>query len=139
VPFFLTGGDQFVQGIGEILRPITMPQAHYLILFPGVHCPTGPMFQDPALNRNSAPLGAAELAQQDFLSDHFSNAFEAIALRQFPEIARAQHWLIQQAGNARLSGSGSALFAQVASAAVAQEIQARCPLPWQAWSVCSTA
>ena len=139
VPFFLNGGDQFVQGIGERLTPITLPHAHYLILFPDVHCPTGPMFQDPALNRSHAPLGAPELARQDFLSDHFSNAFEAVALRQLPEIARAKHWLIRQAGNARLSGSGSALFAQVASEATAQEIQARCPSPWLAWSVCSTA
>ena len=139
VPFFLNGGDQFVQGIGEQLAPIALAKAHYLIVFPGIHCPTGPMFQDPALNRSSAPISVKELAQQDFLSTRFSNAFEVIALRQFPEIARAKHWLIQQTGNARLSGSGSALFAQLASEAIAQKIQALCPSPWQAWSVYSTA
>ena len=143
VPFFLSGGDQFVQGIGEQLAPIALPHAHYVIIFPRVHCPTGPMFQSARLNRSSAPLAAEvlaaeELAQQDFLSDRFSNAFEALALEQHPEIAEAKRWLMQQAGNARLSGSGSALFAEV-SEVCAQEIQARCPLRWQSWFVHSTA
>ena len=144
VPFFLSGGDQFVQGIGEQRAPIALPRAHYLILFPSVHCATGPMFQSAALNRSSAPLAAelltaAVLTPQDFLSDRFANAFEALALAQHPEIASAKHWLVQQAGNARLSGSGSALFAQIFSEAHGKEIQARCPLPWQAWCVHSTA
>lgn len=139
VPFFLSAGDQFVRGIGEQLVPLALPHAHYLIVYPGVNCTTGPMFQQPALVRNSAPVSFVDLAQQDLLSAGFTNAFEATALSQYPEIARAKQWLIQQAGNARLSGSGSALFAKLSSAAQAKQIQACCPMPWQAWAVQSTA
>ncbi len=139
VPFFLSAGDQFVTGIGEQLMPIALPKAHYVIVYPGVHCPTGPMFQNPNLVRNSASVALTELARCDLLSDDFSNAFEAIALMSYPEIARAKQWLIQQAGNARLSGSGSALFAQVTSKARAEQIQTLCPAPWGAWAVQSNS
>ncbi len=132
VAFFIDGFDQWVEGIGELLMPVELPRAHYVIVHPPVHCDTKAMFQHPALQRDCAPISFA-----DYLSGVTTcNVFEAIASLH-PPIAQALQWLKQQAGNARLTGSGSAVFAEVADHATARAIQQRCPSDWQAYFAAS--
>jgi 4-diphosphocytidyl-2-C-methyl-D-erythritol kinase len=129
VPYFLRAGDQWANGIGEELTPIQLAPAYYVVIHPGVHCPTPIMFAQPDLKRDCTPL-----TPSDFLSGaSVENVFEPVALRLFPEINRAHAWLRNQAGKARLTGSGAAIFAEVATPEVAQQIKDACPLPWRAW------
>ena len=129
VPFFLRGGDQWAQGIGELLTPIGLPSCHYVIVHTGQHCATAELFSAPSLKRDCAPI-TIEQVQAGVAT---SNVFEPLVLARYPEIAKAHTWLTAQAGNARLTGSGGALFASVADHASAVRIKNACPSEWQAW------
>ena len=129
VPFFLRGGDQWGEGIGELLTPIFLPTCHYIIVHTGQHCDTAELFAAPALKRDCVPI-TIEQVQAGIAT---CNVFEPLVLARYPEIASAHQWLILQAGNARLTGSGGALFATVADHAAAMRIKSACPAPWQAW------
>ena len=47
VPFFLLGGNAFVEGIGEHLTPIQTPEVWFVLIHPGVNVPTPQIFQTP--------------------------------------------------------------------------------------------
>ncbi len=129
VPFFLKGGDQWAQGIGELLMPIALAPSHYVIVHTGQHCATAELFSAPTLKRDCLPI-SIEQVQAGIAT---CNVFEPLVLARYPEIASAHQWLIAQAGNARLTGSGGALFATVPDHTAAMRIKSACPAPWQAW------
>lgn len=129
VPFFLHGGDQWAEGIGERLAPISLPMCHYIIVHTGQRCATAELFSAPALKRDCVPITFAQM-QAGVAT---CNVFEPLVLASYPEIARAHAWLSAQAGNARLTGSGGAIFASVADHASAVRIKNICPAKWQAW------
>lgn len=56
VPFFLGGGPAFVEGIGEILTPLKLPEQHFAVLKPAGSIPTVEIFASPLLARNTAPV-----------------------------------------------------------------------------------
>ena len=129
VTFFLRGGDQWATGIGELLTPITLAASHYVIVHTGQHCGTAELFSAPTLKRDCAPISMADM--QSGIAT--CNVFEPLVLARYPEIAAAHAWLSGQAGNARLTGSGGAIFASVVDHASAVRIKNACPAPWQAW------
>jgi 4-diphosphocytidyl-2-C-methyl-D-erythritol kinase len=53
VPFFVGGDNAFVEGIGERLTPIQLPQAHYMVVKPAASLPTSDIFSHPALIRDT--------------------------------------------------------------------------------------
>ena len=129
VPFFLKGGDQWGEGIGARLTPIALEPSHYVIVHTGQHCATAELFAATTLKRDCAPISIAQV-QAGVAT---CNVFEPLVLARYPEIARAHAWLSAQAGNARLTGSGGALFAEVPDHTAAVRIKNACPAPWQAW------
>ena len=129
VPFFLHGGDQWAEGIGELLTPIALAPSHYVVVYTGQHCATAELFSAPTLRRDCAPISIAQV-QAGIAT---CNVFEPLALARYPEIAKAHAWLTAQAGNARLTGSGGAIFASVADHASAMRIKNACPIEWHAW------
>ncbi|MBB2485052.1 4-(cytidine 5'-diphospho)-2-C-methyl-D-erythritol kinase [Mitsuaria sp. WAJ17] len=52
VPFFLGGRNAFVQGIGEDLTPIELPEQTFAIVKPDVSIPTKDIFSSPLLQRS---------------------------------------------------------------------------------------
>lgn len=69
VPFFLGGGPAFVEGIGEILTPLRLPEQHFAVLKPAGSIPTSEIFASPLLARNTGavivagfPAGTVSLA-----------------------------------------------------------------------------
>lgn len=56
VPFFIGGDNAFVEGIGEQLRPIALPEADYFIVKPPASLPTPDIFAHPALVRDTKPV-----------------------------------------------------------------------------------
>ena len=128
VPVFIRGEACWVEGIGEKLKPITLPEPWYVVVYPNVHLDTQQMFKDPHLTRNCAPIKI-----RDFTQQHTKNVFEPIACRQ-PNVARAFQWLNQHVP-ARLTGSGSGLFAPCDTKQHAEEIAAICPKEFIAYVV----
>ena len=53
VPFFVHGYNAFAEGRGERLTPVTLPPAHYALIWPQVHVSTKEIFEDPGLTRNT--------------------------------------------------------------------------------------
>lgn len=127
VPFFLFGEDAFVEGIGERLTPCPGPERWFLILWPGIHVSTAQVFASPRLTRNT-PVGTiASLATTPLRND-----LEPVVRELFPEVDAALEWLARHAGTARMSGSGSCVFAEFAEPSEAGRIAAKVPSGWQA-------
>ncbi|WP_047396781.1 4-(cytidine 5'-diphospho)-2-C-methyl-D-erythritol kinase [Chitinibacter sp. ZOR0017] len=109
VPFFLFGRTALVEGIGEIMTPIAVPEQQFVVLHPAVHVPTPAIFGAPDLSRNTASVKAALLAGElDWMQLH--NDLQAVAVAKFPLIGAQLDWLNQFAP-ARMTGSGSCVFA----------------------------
>jgi 4-diphosphocytidyl-2-C-methyl-D-erythritol kinase len=65
-----------------------------------------------------------------FLESGGRNDFEPVVRARYPEVARALDWLGQFAP-ARLTGTGSCIFAPCASRNEAQDIVVRVPAQWR--------
>jgi len=133
VPVFVFGRDAFAEGVGERLQPLVLPPAWYVVVAPGVGIPTAEIFSAPDVTRNS-PL----IKMPDFAASTTRNDLQAVACSRYPEVAKAIDWLGQHAP-ARMTGTGSCVFAELASRAEAERIAAQCPAGWKAWSAASLA
>jgi len=133
VPFFLFGRDAFAEGIGEILHPITLPPACYVVLTPDINASTAKIFSSADLTRNTPPIKVAS-----FTFDRTRNDLQPVACKRFPEIMEALTWLGQFAP-ARMTGSGACVFAPVESSEHATRIVEQCPARWRAWQATSLA
>lgn len=128
VPVFVRGANALAEGVGEVLTPLTLAPAWYVIVAPGVTVPTAALFQAPELTRDAAPETIARLscgAVRD-------NAFEPVVRARYPAVAAALDWLGGLSA-ARLSGSGACIYAELADRASAERIARACPAPWKAW------
>ena len=113
VPFFLFGQNAFVQGIGEQLESIDLPDHEFLIIFPGDAVATQAVFQSDQLTRNHAPITMADFLANTGEVGQFTNDLQPVACGLCPEVNRALNWLAQTLPDAtrRMSGSGSSVFA----------------------------
>jgi 4-diphosphocytidyl-2-C-methyl-D-erythritol kinase len=128
VPVFVAGRTAWAEGIGEKLTPVEVPgPAWFVIIFPGVAVPTAAVFQAPELTRNSPPT-----TMRGFLETGGRNDCEAVVRARFPAVGEALDWLARH-GSARLTGTGSCVFAKFSRAADAERVAARVPDAWRAW------
>jgi 4-diphosphocytidyl-2-C-methyl-D-erythritol kinase len=110
VPFFVGGRNSWVEGIGERLTPIDLPQRWWAVLKPAVAIPTAAIFGSPILVRDT-PAATISL----FLADPWGfghNDLQAPAEACSHEVSEALALLKARFGHSRMSGSGSAVFAQ---------------------------
>jgi 4-diphosphocytidyl-2-C-methyl-D-erythritol kinase len=124
VPFFLTGGTAMALGRGtEIYGLPEIDEEEILIVSPGLHVATGPAYQalgrGLTLDRSSRSINSF----QDFVraldeersagsaSALSGNDFEAVVFRQYPKLKTIQGRLRNLGAGARMTGSGSAMFA----------------------------
>ena len=121
VPVFIFGRSAFAEGVGEKLTPIDLPKAWYVVLTPPVHVATELIFADAELTRDSIPIKIL-----DFSTATLRNDLEPVAKRRFPEISHYSQWLSQYAP-ARMSGSGSAVFAAFSNQQSAEKVLSELP------------
>ncbi|GAB3731532.1 4-(cytidine 5'-diphospho)-2-C-methyl-D-erythritol kinase [Luteimonas pelagia] len=128
VPVFVRGGNAWAEGVGEVLRPVALPPAWYLLVDPGVHSATGALFQTPELTRDAAPATIA-----DFVSGAVSdNAFEPLLRRREPAVEAAFEALAR-VGTPQLTGTGSGCFVAFDSRDAAESALAALPRGVDAW------
>ncbi len=117
VPFFLRGHNARVEGVGEQITPIALPPARFCVVKPPEGLDTRRIFAAADLNR-STPVAiiagfAADNAGQpggfDFAFGH--NDLQPVAQRLCPAVGEAIDWLGARGLKARMTGSGSAVFA----------------------------
>jgi 4-diphosphocytidyl-2-C-methyl-D-erythritol kinase len=129
VPVFVHGSSAWAQGRGEQLTPTEVPEAWYLVLYPGVPVSTADIFQAPELTRNS-PL----ITIRAFSAAGTRNDCEAAVRQRYPVVDAALNWLAARAvGVARLSGTGSCVYAAFGRAADAERLAARVPDEWRSF------
>ena len=114
VPFFVGGRNAWVEGIGERLTPLEVPPCWWAVLKPAVAIPTAAIFGSPTLVRDTP---AATISV--FLADPLGfghNDLQAPATAYSGEVGQALELLRARYGASRMSGSGSAVFAQAGAA-----------------------
>jgi 4-diphosphocytidyl-2-C-methyl-D-erythritol kinase len=124
VPVFVRGFSAWAEGVGERLTPLTLPERWYVVIHPGVAVSTRDVFQSPELTRNS-PL----ITIRAFFEAGGRNDCEPVVRARHPEVAAALDWLSRYAP-ARLTGTGSCIFASCGTAIEAERIAARVPDEW---------
>lgn len=127
VPVFIFGQSAFAQGVGEDLTAVTLPSQAYWVLRPAVHVQTATVFQDADLTRDSESVKISVFA--DWQSEHSSlfgrNDLESVVCRHHPMIAQILGAMRRVGLDARMTGSGSCLFAGFADARLARVQQDR--------------
>ena len=123
VPFFIFGEPAFARGIGEILRPVTVPRTWIAVIAPERGVSTRGIFAAPELTRDTPS------AKMDVFSEGYGrNDLETVTLSRHPEIGAALAELRKHSRHARMTGSGSAVFASFASGELARgAVEARPP------------
>jgi len=129
IPFFLLGRNAFAEGIGEVLTPLDLGPAWYVVITPQVAVSTREIFASNALTRNTKPLKITA-----FFAGLGANDLEPETCRRFPAVARALEWL-GAFGDARMSGSGSSVFAAFGSESEARAVAASVPAEWRGAAV----
>ena len=127
VPVFVHGRSAWAEGIGEQLTELALPPRWYLVIRPGCAVNTAAIFADRELTRDT-PLTTIAA----FLTGGQRNDCEAVVRKKYPEVDRALAWL-SAFGEARMSGTGSCVFAAFADAQTAEKTAALVPLGWESF------
>ncbi len=121
VPVFVFGQTAIAEGVGEILCPLSVPPAWYVVLMPPVQVPTAAIFAAPELTRNTPALKIAR-----FSAGMGRNDLQSVVVSRYPEVARYLEWLAQF-GEARMTGSGACVFASFGSEDAAWNVLRQLP------------
>lgn len=135
VPFFIFGTNAFAKGTGEKLQAVEVPESWATVFMPSTPTSTAQIFQDPALTRDSQSLKIPLLSQQ--LREQWPdlpgcNDLQPVAVRINPEIDKALKAL---GSDARMTGSGSAVFALFLNEEDARKALTRLPIGMRGYAV----
>jgi len=130
VPVFVRMRNAWAEGIGEQLQSIDLPQQYFVVVDPRVHVATPQVFAAPELTRDTPPTTISRFVS----GDPTRNDLEPVVRARHREVDSALRWLSGHAP-ARMSGSGSCVFAAMVSEAQANAVVADCPLEWRAYTV----
>ncbi len=127
VPFFLEGGLQRGQGVGEQLIPLDLGfDAYFLLVIPPIHVSTKQAFEalKIPLTAPKVPITFGRLLDKAILVRFFENEFESVVFHIHPEIGILKKELLKQGAYfASLSGSGSTVYGIFDSLAEAEAAQ----------------
>jgi 4-diphosphocytidyl-2-C-methyl-D-erythritol kinase len=129
VPVFVRGQAGWAEGVGEQITPLDLPELTYVVIFPGCSVSTSEIFQAPELTRNSAPITI-----RAFLESDVGNDFEPVVRARYSQVGAALDWLGQFAP-ARLTGTGSCVYAAMGNLARAEKLLNAVPSNWQGYLV----
>jgi len=129
VPVFVRGQAAWAEGVGEQLTPADFPAPIYVLVQPDVTVTTAELFQATELTRDS-PI----ITMTGFLATGGRNDFEPVVRRRYPAVAEVLDWLGRVAP-ARLTGTGSCVYAAMPDERTAREALARLPVRWRGYVV----
>ena len=130
VTFFIVGRHAWVEGVGEQLTPLALPLARFVVVKPPGGASTQRIFSAPELKRDTKTatiqgfaandsreeaqaIGVVEL-QKILAFGH--NDLQPVAQALCPDMGRCIQWLQDQGLQGRMTGSGTAVFAQMPQA-----------------------
>ncbi|MEN1958619.1 4-(cytidine 5'-diphospho)-2-C-methyl-D-erythritol kinase [Luteimonas changyuni] len=127
VPVFVHGRSAWAEGVGEVLAPMELPPAWYVVADPGVHVATATLFQAPELTRDAPPATMSDFASGALLG----NVFEPV-LRALEPAVEAAFQVLSRIGPPRLTGTGSGCFVEFATRGHAETALAALPAGFRA-------
>ncbi len=116
VPFFIHGRNAWVEGIGEQITPLSLPSGRLVVVKPPGGASTPDIFGSPTLKRDTKTATIQGFAANSSLGFGAYMAFgrndlQPVAQALCPEVGHCMDWLASQGLPARMSGSGTAVFA----------------------------
>ena len=109
VPFFLGGENAWIEGVGEKITPLDIAPARFLIAKPQAGLETGRIFSDASLKRDTDLAIISGFAANPY--GFGRNDLQPVAEKLCPDIVQTIEWLSGKGLKARMTGSGSAVFA----------------------------
>lgn len=132
VPFFLGGHNAWVEGVGEQLTPVSLPSARFVVVKPPTGASTPAIFSSPELQRDTKTAILQGFAANTNAESSKGNVLIACDLRKLlefghndlqpvaqtlcPDVVRCLEWLSARGLHGRMTGSGTAVFAQLPQA-----------------------
>lgn len=115
VPFFVGGRNAWVEGIGERLTPVHVPQQGFVVVKPPASISTGALFSSlpPPEEGDAAILAGFPEDPSSWAATQGRNDLQPVAEQRCPEVKQALGLLQARYGNSRMTGSGSAVFARI--------------------------
>ena len=137
VPFFLRGENAWVEGVGEVITPISLAAAQFLVVKPPEGLETAKIFASEALKRDAKPATISVFAANPY--GFGQNDLQPVAQRLCPQISEAIAWLesarlATAVVKGRMTGSGSAVFAQVPRGTDLSQMP-QVPKTWTHWQI----
>ena len=115
VPFFLCGHNAWVAGIGDIITPLVneraLPKARFVVIKPESGLETKKIFSSSFLKRDTDSATISGFAATQF--NFGCNDLQGVAQELCPDVTSALKWLEARGLHGRMTGSGSAVFAQI--------------------------
>lgn len=115
VPFFLSGGHAWVEGVGEKITPLALPAARFVVVKPAAGLPTESIFRAPELKRDTetATIQGFAANTDGSIYEFGHNDLQPVAQALCPQLGQSLDWLSRQQLQGRMTGSGSAVFAHM--------------------------
>ena len=129
VPVFVRGRAAWAEGVGEQLTAVDFPEPVYLLVRPDATVSTADVFKAPELTRDSPAITI-----RGFLMAGGRNDCEPVVRKRFPAVAEALDWLGRIAP-ARLTGTGSCVYAAMPDEAGARAALNQLPARWSGYVV----
>jgi 4-diphosphocytidyl-2-C-methyl-D-erythritol kinase len=124
VPVFVGGRTAWAEGIGEVLTPVDLEQRWYVIITPCCHVSTSQIFSHLQLTRNTSPIKMAA-----FFEGYSRNDCQQLVRTLYPAVDESLSWL-NRFGEARLTGTGSSVFAGFGTESEARVVLQQLPGQW---------
>lgn len=121
VPFFVYGRNALGEGIGERLQRLDLAPAWYLVVTPQVSVSTKETFESALTHRSK------RLKIPPFFSGQGANDLEPAVVARYPEVAAGLAWLRERHPQARMTGSGACVFAELETEAEASALHSALP------------
>lgn len=130
VPLFVRGHSAIAEGIGERISPMPLEKCWFMVAWPSLEISTASLYQAPDLTRNT-PARKIASWQPDIT---LRNDFTATTCKLYPEVNNLLDYMQEQPdkmGDARMSGTGGAVFIAFNDERQAGQALATLPSQWQ--------
>lgn len=127
VPVFIYGHSSWGEGVGERLEKISVPEQWVVIIKPDCHVETKEIFSAKDLTRNSKSITMPQFTGGDHQNDCL-----LVVCQRYPPVKEALQELAEFS-EARLTGTGSCVFAQFDSYDAAAEAYHKLKNKWVAY------
>ena len=125
IPFFINGKNSWVEGVGEILYDIKIPNFSYILVVPNLSINTKTIFNGFELTNSVIPLKIAssyKAAEHDLIK----NDLQDTVIQKYKKMTVLLDWM-KAFGNAKMSGTGSSIFIRAKNLNMAKSIKENLP------------